>query len=313
MTPTTATGGDAPTGDEQMLTETRNNTGRDGTGDELLARTAPDEAATIQTPAGGPMRVLESRVYRGPNPYGYRPVVRFKIDLGRIEQHPSDQLDGFTDRLLELMPTLKQHGCSYGTPGGFIRRMREGTWIAHVAEHVAIELQGLAGTYVTYGKTRQVRDEPPGVYNVVYSFLEERVGLLAGWLALRVVNSLLPPELQGIEGLEKLLPRDSTPPLAPAGKALDYRRELEALIRVAQRLALGPTTQSIVDDAKRRGIPAIRLDEYSLVQLGYGKYQQRIRASVTSKAAISRGDGQRQVAHQPAARRRGRARAASAW
>ena len=108
------------------------------------------------------------------------------------------------------------------------------------------------------------------MYNVVYSFNEERVGLLAGWLALRVVNSLLPPELQGVEGLNELLPRDSTPPLAPAGKSLDYRRELEALIRVAQRLALGPTTQSIVDEAKRRGIPAIRLDEQSLVQLGYG-------------------------------------------
>jgi hypothetical protein len=170
---------------------------------------------------GPPMRVLESRVYRGPNPYGYRPVVRFKIDLGRIEQHPSDQLDGFTDRLLELMPTLGEHGCSYGVPGGFVRRMREGTWIAHVAEHVAIELQCLAGTPVTYGKTRQARDESPGVYNVVYSFKEERVGLLAGWLALRVVNSLLPTELQGVEGLNQLLPRDGTPPLADPGIAVE--------------------------------------------------------------------------------------------
>jgi cyanophycin synthetase len=217
----TVGGGNAPTGVEQILTDPTDETGRDGVGDRLLSQAPRQEATQTSTPpSNGPMRVLESRVYRGPNPYGYRPVVRFKIDLGRIEQHPSNELDGFTDRLLELIPTLKEHGCSYGTPGGFVRQMREGTWIAHVAEHVAIELQCLAGTSVTYGKTRQARKEPAGVYNVVYSFNEERVGLLAGWLALRVVNSLLPPELQGLEGLNELLPRDSTPPLAPPDKAL---------------------------------------------------------------------------------------------
>ena len=250
----------------------------------VLAATVSDVEKAPAAPDAG-MRVLESRVYRGPNPYGYRPAVRFKIDLGRLEEHPSDRIDGFTDRLLEMIPTLQKHGCSYGEPGGFVRRMREGTWIAHVAEHIAIEVQCLAGTPVTYGKTRSAPGEPAGVYNVVYSFQEERVGLLAGWLALRIVDHLLPPELQGVAGLEKLLPRDDTPPLADPGAPLNYKRELEALIRVAQRLALGPTTQSLVDEARRRGIPFIRLDEYSLVQLGYGKYQQRIRASISSKTS----------------------------
>lgn len=229
-----------------------------------------------------PICVQESRVYRGPNPYGYRPVVRIKLALGQLENYPTDKLDGFSDRLLELIPTLQEHGCCYGEAGGFVRRLRRGTWLAHVAEHVAIELQCLAATPVTYGKTRGTGDS--GVYNVVYSYLEERVGLLAGWLALRLINHLLPPELQGIEGLEQLLP-SNTAPLVEPETPFDFQAELEALIRRAQRLALGPTTQSLVSEACNRGIPTIRLDDQSFVQLGYGKFQKRIRASVTSETS----------------------------
>jgi hypothetical protein len=125
------------------------------------------------------MRVLETRVYRGPNPYGYRPVVRVKLSLGELEAHPTHRLEGFTDALLGLIPSLQSHGCSHGHPGGFVRRLQRGTWLAHVMEHVAIELQSLAGTPVTYGKTRGAGER--GVYNVVYSYLEERVGWLDGW------------------------------------------------------------------------------------------------------------------------------------
>ena len=154
------------------------------------------------------MKVVETRVYRGPNPYGYRPVVRFVLDLGTLEQYPTTRLPGFTQRLLELVPTLQEHGCSYGEPGGFIRRLEEGTWLGHVAEHVAMELQCLAGTPVTYGKTRELKEQP-GTYNVVYSYLEERVGLLAGWMALRLIDSLLPADLRGIAGLEMFVPSDA--------------------------------------------------------------------------------------------------------
>jgi cyanophycin synthetase len=120
--------------------------------------------------------------------------VRFKIALGRLENYPTHRLDDFTDRLLEMVPTLNEHGCSYGEKGGFVRRLRKGTWLAHVAEHVAIELQCLAATPVTYGKTRGTGET--GVYNVVYSYLEEHIGLLAGWMALRLINHLLPEELK---------------------------------------------------------------------------------------------------------------------
>ncbi|MGV3614490.1 MAG: cyanophycin synthetase [Fimbriimonas sp.] len=226
-----------------------------------------------------PARIEEVRVYRGPSPYGYRPVVRFKFDLGALEAYPTTRIEGFTERLLEFVPTLGEHGCCYGEPGGFVRRLHDGTWLGHVAEHVAMELQCLAGTHVTYGKTRSTGDTS-GVYNVVYSYTEERVGLLAGWLALRLIQSLLPEPLRTVEGMEKFVPRDAEP-LAEPDAPFDFTAEFEALVRVAQRLALGPTTRSLVDEAKRRGIPAIRLDDQSLVQLGYGRYQKRIRASVT--------------------------------
>lgn len=217
------------------------------------------------------MQVRETRVYRGPNLYGYQPMIRITLDLEELEAYPSDRLPGFTDQLLALIPTLHEHGCSYGEPGGFVRRLREGTWIGHIIEHIALELQCLAGTEVSRGKTRSVPDQP-GVYYVVYAYAEERVGLAAGELAMRLVRSLLPPELPSA------LPADER-------AAFDFFKERDTLIAHAQDLVLGPTTAAIVDEARKRDIPAIRLDDASLVQLGYGKYQKRVRASITSRTS----------------------------
>jgi cyanophycin synthetase len=251
---------------------------------------ADRQKTTIDT--GGPLRVTACQVYRGPNPYGYRPVVRFRVDLGGVEAWPSDRIPGFTDRLLELVPTLQQHGCSYGEPGGFVRRLREGTWVAHVAEHVALELQVLAGARVTYGKTRSAQGEPEGVYDVVYSYEEEPVGRYAGLIAVRLVDSLLPDGLRGAQGLGLLLPalKEGEAPVIDPAAPFDFAAELAALKRLGRRASLGPTTQSLVDEARRRGIPVQRLDELSLVQLGYGRYQQRIRASTTSRTGLIAAD-----------------------
>ncbi|HKV13173.1 MAG TPA: cyanophycin synthetase [Thermoanaerobaculia bacterium] len=213
------------------------------------------------------MKVLETRVYRGPNLYARWPVIRLRVDLGELEQFPTGKLPGFADRLVEMIPSLREHGCSYGEDGGFIRRMHEeeGTWLGHVLEHVAIELQVLAGTPVTFGKTRST-GLPAGQYHVVYSYIEEAVGLAAGELALRIVRHLLPPELED---------HDPSP--------FDFQAEFEALVRLAQKRAFGPSTAALVRAAEERGIPWIRLNEGSLVQLGYGKYQKRIQATITSE------------------------------
>src|SRR5262245_47612397 len=141
------------------------------------------------------MKILETRVYRGPNLYALWPVIRLRVELGELEDFPTQKIPGFTERLIETLPTLYEHTCSYDEKGGFLRRMREdeGTWLGHVLEHVALELQCLAGTRVSYGKTRG-HGLPRGEYFVIFSFLEESVGIAAAELGLRLILHLLPPE-----------------------------------------------------------------------------------------------------------------------
>ena len=141
------------------------------------------------------MKIHETRVYRGPNLYAHFPVIRLTLDLGILESHPSASIPNFNQGLVAALPSLREHGCSYGVAGGFIRRMTEddGTWMGHILEHVALELQELAGAKVTFGKTRSTGQE--GEYHVVYQYEEERVGVAAGKLALKLLHSLLPADL----------------------------------------------------------------------------------------------------------------------
>ncbi|MFO0747114.1 MAG: cyanophycin synthetase [Myxococcota bacterium] len=216
------------------------------------------------------MNILERRVYRGPNLYAHFPCIRLTVDLGPLEHHPSARIPGFNGHLVAALPTLAEHTCSYGTAGGFIRRLHdndEGTWLGHVLEHVAIELQQKAGARVTYGKTRGTGT--PGEYHVVYAFEEERVGLAAADLGLQLIASCLPPELR-VGSLT-----------VPEG--FDFQAELRSLIELAQRRQLGPSTASLVRAAEERDIPWIRLNDYSLVQFGHGRFQKRIQATVTSE------------------------------
>jgi len=223
-----------------------------------------------------PLRVCERTIYRGPNLFARTPMIRIQVDLGELEHRPTTTLPGFTDALLAALPGLSEHGCSYGRPGGFVLRLRAGTWTGHVVEHVALELQREAGVAVTRGKTRSVRDRP-GVYNILYTFEDEPTALAAGRAALALVASLLPSELAGVEGLDRIVP----PPPAPGLEAA--RAYLAAL---ASRARLGPSTASLVAEAHRRRIPVERLNEASLIQLGHGRAQQRIRASITGKTSL---------------------------
>ncbi len=219
------------------------------------------------------MRILDRSVYVGPSLYAHFPVIRLELDLGPLEDWPTAKLgEAFVDALVEAVPGLAEHGCSYRTPGGLIRRMKEGegTWLGHVLEHVAIELQNMAGEDVTFGKTRSI-DGRPGVYTVVYEYAQREEGIEAGELARRLLCSLLPAPVRA------LLDGDTVP------GDWDWPEARDAFIRYAQRRALGPSTSSLVKAAESRGIPWLRLNEQSLVQLGHGKYQQRIQATVTGR------------------------------
>ncbi len=217
------------------------------------------------------MRILDRSVYVGPSLYAHFPVIRLELDLGELEAWPTGRLGpDFIDGLVSSLPGLGEHGCSYGEPGGFIRRMREdeGTWLGHVLEHVAIELQNIAGESVTFGKTRGAGS--PGVYTVVYEYAQRDEGIAAGELGLRLICSLLPDVIR---------PDGAVP------EGWSWPEARDEFIRFAQRRALGPSTASLVKAAEARDIPWLRLNDQSLVQLGHGKYQQRIQATVTGRTS----------------------------
>ncbi len=217
------------------------------------------------------MRILDRSVYLGPSLYARFPVIRLELDLGPLEAWPTGRLGpSFIDALAAALPGLAEHGCSYKEPGGFFRRMREeeGTWLGHVLEHVAIELQNTAGEEVTFGKTRSAG--PAGVYTVVYEYAQRDEGIAAGDLGLRLLCSLLPTAIR---------PTGSVP------DGWSWQEARDEFIRFAQRRALGPSTASLVRAAEHLGIPWLRLNDQSLVQLGHGKYQQRIQATVTSRTS----------------------------
>jgi cyanophycin synthetase len=219
-----------------------------GSGDPASTRPGPD------------LRILQTQVFRGPNYWSYESCIRLLVDLGSLEEWPSNRIPGFNEGLLALLPGVAEHSCSLGKRGGFGERLVDGTWLGHVAEHVALELQRETGAHISRGKTRGAGEV--GRYNVIYGYSEETVGVEAGVLAVRLVNHLVQPE-----------------------EGFDFLSEIESLIKLAERRAFGPSTQAIIDEAASRDIPWMRLNEASLVQLGQGKYQQRIRATMTSQTS----------------------------
>lgn len=196
------------------------------------------------------------RVYHGPNLWAFKPLIHISLDLGELEKYPSDELEGFTDALLHLLPSLWEHKCSVGERGGLVQRLRRGTWMGHIAEHVALELQTLAGNPVKFGKTRATDER--GIYNIVYEFVEENVGIAAGKIAIELVQAVA------------------------ERRTFDLAPRLAELASMVEELAYGPSTHAIINEARARRIPIIRLNDANLVQLGYGRYQQRIQATTTS-------------------------------
>jgi cyanophycin synthetase len=204
------------------------------------------------------------------------------VRLGSLEEVPTSELPGFTERLLAAMPSLHQHPCSPGRPGGFVERLRRGTRLPHVLEHVALEFQALAGTDVHFG--RVVASGDPGTWWVIVEYEEEDVGLEAD----------APGGAAGAR-----LPRRR-----PEYDAYDPDGRGARLVRLHERVRLGPSTAAIVEEARRRGIPVRRLNSRSLVQLGLGRHLRRIQATVTdltsligAEVAQNKEDTRRALAH----------------
>jgi cyanophycin synthetase len=218
----------------------------------------------IDMNAPGDIRILEIRTLRGPNRWTYRPVLEALVDIGELEDWPSNRLPGFNDRLQAWLPSLVEHRCSYGERGGFVRRLTEGTWPAHILEHVTLELQNLAGMPGGFGKARETSRRAH--YKVIVRAWHEAVTRRA----LHAGRDLL---MAAIED-----------------RPFDVGGTLAELRRMIDRLCLGPSTACITDAADDRDIPAIRLNEGNLVQLGYGTRQRRIWTAETDRTgAIAEG------------------------
>ena len=207
------------------------------------------------------MKILDIRVMKGPNYWSNRrhKLIVMRLDLEEMEQRPSNEIKGFYSRLKKILPSMYEHRCSVGTPGGFFERVKEGTWMGHIAEHITLEIQTLAGMDCGFGRTRET--SYPGVYNVVFSYAEEKVGIYAAKASIRIVEAVV------------------------NNKGYDLTIDIQAMRELRESGRLGPSTGSIVEEAKSKNIPYIRLNKHSLVQLGYGVNQKRIRATISGQTS----------------------------
>lgn len=204
------------------------------------------------------MKIEEIKVLRGPNYWSVRrpKLIQMKLNLEELEERPTNKINGFSERIESLMPTLYEHRCSEDEKGGFFLRVKDGTWMGHVIEHIALELQTLAGMECGFGRTRGTGNHAE--YFVVFDYMEEDAGVYAARAAVRVAQALVD------------------------GDDYDLDPDIQKLREIREDTRLGPSTGSIVDEAVKRGIPYIRLNKQSLVQLGYGVHQKRIRATIAS-------------------------------
>ena len=207
------------------------------------------------------MDIRSINAMRGPNYWSVRrhKLIVMVLDLQEMEAYPSNKIEGFSDRLKAMFPSMYSHRCSEGCEGGFFMRVDEGTWMGHIIEHIALEIQTLAGMDTGFGRTRGYGEE--GVYSVVFSFIEESVGRYAAKMAVDICEALI------------------------KGEAYDMTDDIQKMRELREDDRLGPSTGSIIEEAQARGIPWIRLNKYSLCQLGYGANQKRIQATVTSETS----------------------------
>ncbi|MES2566893.1 MAG: cyanophycin synthetase [Bacteroidota bacterium] len=212
------------------------------------------------------MEILKIRVMRGPNVWSvYRKkLIYMRLDLGKYENFPTNKIYGFEQALRNLIPTLYGHQCSEGIDGGFFQRVQEGTWLGHVVEHIALELQTLAGMDCGFGRTRSTEEK--GVYHIVFAYIIENAGIYAAQAACRIVEKLVVGDTYNIES------------------------DLKELRRINSREQFGPTSMSLIREAEKRDIPYRRMNNNSMLMLGQGNRQKLVctsLASTTSNMAVS--------------------------
>ena len=207
------------------------------------------------------MKILKIQALQGPNIWSIarKKLIQMRLDLEELEELPTNKIEGFRERIESLIPSLITHRCSEGCHGGFFLRVDQGTWMGHVIEHIALEIQTLAGMDVGFGRTRETKTK--GVYNVVFNYLEEKVGVFAAESAVKIAQAII------------------------NGDDYDLLADLQTMREIREKVRLGPSTGSIVDEAKSRDIPWIRLGTNSLIQLGYGINQMRFQATITCKTS----------------------------
>ncbi|MBM7581509.1 cyanophycin synthetase [Caldicoprobacter guelmensis] len=205
------------------------------------------------------MKICEIKAFKGRNIYSHQKVIKMVVDLEDMVDVATKDIEGFNDALLKLLPGLYQHHCSLGCPGGFIARLEEGTYLSHVIEHCALEIQSILGYDVSFGRARQVMDSTK--YTIVYAYKNEVAGVEAGKCAVQLVEALC------------------------KGHSFDLSSHLNRIKEKAVKNELGPSTKAIVEAALGRGIPVMRIGNGSILQLGYGKYQKRIEATITENTS----------------------------
>ena len=211
------------------------------------------------------MKILKIQTLRGPNYWSIRrqKLIVMRLDLEELADKTTAQIPGFYEGLLTVLPSLYEHFCSPGRQGGFLQRVKEGTMMGHVIEHVALELQEMAGMPAGFGRTRET--STPGIYQVVLEYQNEQAGRYAARAGVRLCQSIV-----------------STGTYSPTELAQDLRD----LTDFAATAALGPSTETLVKEAEARGIPWIQLSARFMIQLGYGVHQKRIQATLSNRTGV---------------------------
>ncbi|MCX7920775.1 MAG: cyanophycin synthetase [Clostridia bacterium] len=210
------------------------------------------------------MQIYSIQSLAGKNIYSHKSVIKMVLNIGDLHDKTSKDIEGFNETLISYFPGIKKHYCSLGYEGGFVERLKEGTYMGHITEHLILELQTMMGYEVCYGKTRIITE--PSLYYLIYEFKNERCAIECGKAGVEIISSIA------------------------RGKSIDIQAIIDNLKKVTVESELGPSTKAIFDEAVKRGIPITRVGSESLLQLGYGKYSRLIESSLTDATSCISAD-----------------------